>query len=164
MTGRLPRWFRATTAATVLVAAAACGSASAPGDAEPGLRIQLVRIDTALVRADYGTARTALAQLVRQTVAARDAGRIPGDRADRILGAADRLVRDLPGSLPAPPTTTTRPAPGPTGAPATLAPAEPKNNPGEGKDSDRKEDKDKDKGVDKKKGKGGDKGKGGGGD
>ena len=65
------------------------------------LRTCLGQGDSALAEGRYGAARSALDALVRETVTARDTGRLPAARADRILGAATRLSADLPAAAPA---------------------------------------------------------------
>ena len=100
--------------AALITTGAGCGTSTPPGEAAPGLRAQLSRIDTALAAQQYTTARTALDALVRETVTARNAGTLSADQAQPILAAAARLAADLP-STPRP--TTTR-SPQPTSAPS----------------------------------------------
>jgi hypothetical protein len=159
-------WWRAGLVAGVLAVVAGCGGAPAPGEAVPGLRSQLSRVDSALVDRQYGAARTALNALVRETVDAREAGRITADQADQILAAAARLAADLPagaGPTPTPAAPATR---GPTATPApTSAPAPPSTPPGSGREEGADKGKKDDKKDEEKKGKddgGGDGGDGGG--
>jgi eukaryotic-like serine/threonine-protein kinase len=62
----------------------------------PALAEQLSRVDSALVDRDYAEARTALDGLIRDTIAARDAGQIDGDQADRVMAASAQLIAALP--------------------------------------------------------------------
>jgi hypothetical protein len=119
----------AAVLATVLLLTG-CGSAPTPGEAVPALRTRLTQVDSALAEGRYGVARSALDALVRETVTARDTGRLPAAQADRILGAAARLSADLPAAAPvrtpaATPTPTPTPTPARTSAPAATPPAPP---------------------------------------
>jgi hypothetical protein len=89
-------------AAGLLAAMTGCGSATPPGEAVPGLRTQLSRVDAALADREYTQARRALDALTRETAAARDAGRLTDEQANRILAAAARLAADLPAQAPVP--------------------------------------------------------------
>ena len=138
------RWTRTALVAAVLAAAVGCAAAPPPGEVVPSLRAQLSRVDTALADRQYGTARTALDALVRETIAARDAGKITADQANLILAAADRLAADLPDRATptsAPPPTA---APAPTGQGEQTPTSEPgredKDQKGEGKKDEEKED------------------------
>jgi hypothetical protein len=62
----------------------------------PALAEQLSRVDSALVDRDYAEARTALDGLIRDTIAARDAGQIDGDQADQVMAASAQLIAALP--------------------------------------------------------------------
>lgn len=124
------RWIPAALAAALITTSAACGTSTPPGEAAPGLRAQLSRIDTALAAQQYTTARTALDALVRETVAARNAGTLSADQAQPILAAAARLAGDLPST---PRTTTTTPTP------TTSAPSRDDSGEGKKKGSDKKD-------------------------
>jgi len=73
----------------------------------PALTEQLSRVDGALVDRDYAEAHTALDGLIRDTIAARDAGQLDGDHADRVMAASAQLIAALPDGL-------TNPLPTPT--------------------------------------------------
>jgi hypothetical protein len=96
-----------TAAAMVLAATAGCGTATPPGEAVPGLRTQLSRVDAALADREYAQARRALDALTRETAAARDTGLLSAEQANRILAAAARLAADLPAQAPVPHPTVT---------------------------------------------------------
>ena len=73
----------------------------------PALAEQLSRVDSALVDHDYAEARAALDALIRDTIAARDAGQLSGDQANRVMAASAQLSADMPASF-------TNPLPTPT--------------------------------------------------
>jgi hypothetical protein len=134
-------------AAALLAAAVACGSITPAGDSIPALRTQLSRVDAALADRHYTDARRALDVLTRETVAARAAGRLSAEQADRILAAAARLAADLPAQAPAPQTSAPRPS-------TTSKPPERTGDQGEekpdeeNKNEDRKDEEKKDEGGD----------------
>jgi len=128
---------RLLAAVVLAVALAGCASEVPPGEAVPELRQGLALVDGAVVAGDVGQAREALDELARQTVAAREGGRLTAGQADPVLAAIARLAADLPGADPqdpapstrdAPPRTTT--APRPTAAPDPTADAPPSQDGG----------------------------------
>lgn len=94
-------------AAALLAATAGCGTDTPPGTAVPALREHLSRVDAALQAREFAEARDALAELTRETEAARTAGRLTPEEADRIVAAASRLSAGLPEEAPEPAPTTT---------------------------------------------------------
>ena len=108
---------------------AACGSGPEP--APSTMTTSLAKVDRLVAARDYAAARTALEELVRRTAAAREAGDIDEQRADRVIAAAARLGAALPRPVVAPSPT---PSPSPKG------------------DGDDKDDGDKDDGEGKGKG------------
>ena len=90
----------ALTLAAVLTAG--CGSDSTPADAAPELAEQLARVDRAVATGEEQQIRERVEALVAATEAARESGRLDDEQADRILAAADALLRRLPAEEPAP--------------------------------------------------------------
>lgn len=90
--------------AVALLAGCGGGTPAAPPAA---LTQALARVDAALGAHDWGRARTALDELVRRTVLAREAGEVSAEEADRILAAAARLAAGVPSPSPAPTATRT---------------------------------------------------------
>ncbi|MGH8834904.1 MAG: serine/threonine-protein kinase [Actinomycetes bacterium] len=78
----------------------------------PALAEQLSRVDGALVDRDYPAARAALDALIRDTIAARDAGQLSADQADSIMAASAQLIADLPSGVTNPSPTPTPTEPG----------------------------------------------------
>ena len=76
---------------------AGCGGESSPADAAPELADQLARVDRAVAAGDEARIRDRVESLVAATEAARDSGRLDDEQADRILTAADALLRPAPG-------------------------------------------------------------------
>ena len=116
MTNRRPaaRRCAALTLTAVLSAtfATGCGN-EAPADAAPELSAQLARVDRAVATGDEARIRDRVEALESATEAARDAGELDDEQADRIVAAADALLARLPAEEPVPEPT---PAPSPTTA------------------------------------------------
>jgi len=134
-----------------LVAAVLAGSAltgcsddSAPAESAPELANRLDKVDAAIAGEDYPAARTAVESLVAAAARAQVAGKVSEDQADRILAAAQALLRQIPadGDVPS--------ESDPIPDPSSIAPApesEPDTDEGdaeEGKDHDDSESKDSD--------------------
>jgi hypothetical protein len=135
---------RLVTLALTAVLAAGCGGDSTPADAAPELAEQLARVDRAVTTGDEARIRERVESLVAATEAARDAGRIDDEQADRILTAADALLGRLPAEEPA------SEPPSPPPSPPTTPPSpedEDEDKPEKhGKDKkDEKDEKDEDK-------------------
>jgi hypothetical protein len=94
----------------------ACGSGHHA--APDAVQSALARVDRALASHQYGTARAALEDLVRRTAAARDAGALGRDQAERITAAAAELSAELPAPVVPVVRPTPTPAPAPVHAPA----------------------------------------------
>lgn len=97
---------------TLLLAAGCAGSEPPPAQAVPELHGALSKVDQAIVGHRPGQARRQLRQLIKTTVAARDAGRLDPTQADAVLAAAASLLNALPQPQPKP-----EPAPKPTPQP-----------------------------------------------
>jgi hypothetical protein len=111
---RAGRWV--TILAVTAVVAAGCGETT-PTEAAPELARQLARVDRAVTTGDEARIRDRVESLVSATEAARDAGRLDDEQADRILAAADALLARVPAPEPAP-----QPSASPTPSP-TLSPS-----------------------------------------
>jgi outer membrane biosynthesis protein TonB len=111
------RWAAlALTVALSATLATGCGN-DAPADAAPELSAQLARVDRAVATGDEARIRDRVEALVSATEAARDAGDLDDEQADRILAAADALLERLPAEEPDPEPTPT-PSPSPTASPS----------------------------------------------
>lgn len=93
------------------------GDPSTPAESVPELGEKLSDIDDAVVAERYGQAQRHLDELVKVTVAARDAGDLEDAQADRVLAAAARLLAALP-EAPTAPTPSVAPTPTPSPSPA----------------------------------------------
>jgi hypothetical protein len=110
---------RLAALALAAVLTAGCGSNSTPADAAPGLAEQLARVDRAVATGEDQQIRERVEALVAATEAARDSGRLDDEQADRILAAAEALLRRLPAEEPPP-----EPSPSPsTSSPTTTPPS-----------------------------------------
>lgn len=118
---------RLAALALTAVLAAGCGGDTAPADAAPELAEHLARVDRAVVSGDEARIRERVESLVAATESARDSGRLDDVEADRILAAADALLRRLPAE---------EPAPEPTPTPTTSSPTTPDPSPDEGDEDD----------------------------
>ena len=123
---------RLAALALTAVLAAGCGGDSTPADAAPELAEQLERVDRAVTTGDEARIRERVESLVAATEAARDAGRIDDEQADRILTAADALLGRLPAEEPSP-----KPPSPPTSSPTTTSPT-PDEEGGEEEDEERR--------------------------
>ncbi len=141
---------RLAALALTAVLAAGCGGNSTPADAAPELAEQLERVDRAVTTGDEARIRERVESLVAATEAARDAGRIDDEQADRILTAADALLGRLPAEEPSP-----KPPSPPTSSPTTTSPS-----PDEEGDEEEDEEEGDEHGGESGPGKGKDKGKG----
>ena len=121
MTTRRPTAGRlATLALTTIMSAglaAGCGN-EAPADSAPELSTQLARVDRAVKAGDETMIRQRVDALVDATQAARDAGQLDDQQADRILAAANALLARLPAETPTP-----EPSPSPSSSPTTASPS-----------------------------------------
>jgi dTMP kinase len=104
-------------ALTVVLFAAGCGGEAAPADAAPELAEQLALVDRAVVAGDEAQIRERVESLVAATEAARDAGRVDDEQADRIMTAAEALLARVPAEEP------TSESPSPPPSPPTLSPS-----------------------------------------
>jgi outer membrane biosynthesis protein TonB len=123
------RWVSVLALTAVL--AAGCGQ-DTPSEAAPELARQLAQVDRAVTTGDVARIRERVESLVSATEAARDAGRLDDEQADRILSAADALLAQLPEEVPeeAP-----SPEPSPPASPSptiTPSPEEEEGDEGEG--------------------------------
>jgi hypothetical protein len=113
--------------ALTAVLVAGCGQET-PAEADPELAQQLALVDRAVVTGDEAQIRDRVESLVSTTEAARDAGRLDEEQADRILAAADELLARLPDEAPPP-----KPSPSATPSPTiTPSPDEDGGDEGEG--------------------------------
>jgi hypothetical protein len=117
---------RLAALALTAVLAAGCGGDSTPAEAAPELAEQLARVDRAVTTGDEARIRERVESLVAATEAARDAGRIDDEQADRILTAADALLARLPAEEPP----SESPSP-PTSSPTTETPEPPEDDEGD---------------------------------
>jgi hypothetical protein len=129
---------RLVALALTAVLAAGCGTDSTPADAAPELGEQLARVDRAVTTGDEARIRERVESLVAATEAARDAGRIDDEQADRILTAADALLGRLPAEEPA------SESPSPPPSPPTTPPS-PEDEDEEKPEKHGKDKKDEDK-------------------
>lgn len=90
----------------LLLGATACGGGADPAPA--AVTGSLDRVETLLEAGRGAEARQALEDLVRRTLALREAGELDPEQADRIVAAAARLAQVLPSPTPSP---TASPAP-----------------------------------------------------
>jgi hypothetical protein len=142
---RRMHWLAPLVAGAVLVTTAGCGAEPepVPADSVPTLAVTLESVDSLIAEGRWARARAQLRSLIADANAAREAGELSPEEADRIVAAATRLL----GVLPTPtPTASPTAVPSPGGAE------------GKGDRGDRGDEKD----DDEDRGKGGDKGKGGG--
>jgi hypothetical protein len=125
-TPRCP-WRPVIALALTAVLVAGCGQET-PAEADPELAQQLALVDRAVVTGDEARIRDRVESLVSTTKAARDAGRLDEEQADRILAAADALLARLPDEAPPP-----KPSPSATPSPTiTPSPDEDGGDEGEG--------------------------------
>jgi hypothetical protein len=110
------------------VLAAGCGQ-DTPSEAAPELARQLAQVDRAVTTGDEAQIRERVEALVSATEAARDAGRLNDEQADRILSAADALLARLPEDAPPP-----KPSP-PASSSPTITPS-PDEDEDEGDEAD----------------------------
>lgn len=108
---------------------AGCGGESTPADAAPELADQLARVDRAVAEGDEARIRDRVESLVTATEAARDSGRLDDEQADRVLAAADALLRRLPAEEPPP-----KPSPSPPSSSPTTASPSPDEDEEEGEE------------------------------
>jgi hypothetical protein len=130
------RSLAAALAFAVLASLTGCGSAEqTAAEQVPGLSTRLDAVDAAVAAHRYRTARDRIADLVQDTVAARDAGDLDAATADRILASAARLLTSLPAVTPSPTpsATATTSAAEPKKAPERPKADKPKKKPGKGK-------------------------------
>jgi hypothetical protein len=119
------RWVAVLAVTAVLTAG--CGQ-DTPTEAAPELARQLARVDRAVTTGDEARIRDRVEALVSATDAARDAGRLDDEQAERILGAADALLARLPDEAPSP-----KPSPPASPSPTiTPSPDEEEGDEGEG--------------------------------
>jgi len=85
---------RRLAALALTVVLAGCGTGPDPAPAT--MATALAKVDRLVVAKDYAAARVALEDLVIRTTAAREAGTIDEQRADRVIAAAARLAAALP--------------------------------------------------------------------
>ena len=97
--GQAGRWLTGLVITALL--ASGCGGTT-PSEAAPELAQQLARVDRAVVSGDDARIRDRVESLKSATEAARDAGRLDEQQADRILAAADALLARLPEPAPQP--------------------------------------------------------------
>jgi type IV secretory pathway VirB10-like protein len=91
------RW-AASLGAVVVLTIAGCGSDEQPPvEAVPGLGTRLEQVDQAIEAGDDDATRAAVQALVAATARAQVADEITDDQASRIIEAARRLLRRLPG-------------------------------------------------------------------
>lgn len=92
-------------ASVLLTACVGCGqddqSSTTQGSVPAALTSRLGAVDTALSGHHYGAGERALHRLISATKAARRAGDVTDQQADRILAAARQLLGLLPDSSPA---------------------------------------------------------------
>jgi hypothetical protein len=101
---------RLLLAVPALVLVTACGSGPKPAPA--AVSTALTRVDRLIAAHQFTSARLALDDLVRRTAAARAAGTLDDQRAQRITAAAAQLAAALPVvTTPPPPSPTPKPAP-----------------------------------------------------
>jgi hypothetical protein len=136
-TSRSP-WRPVIALALSAVLATGCGSES-PAEADPELAQELTRVDRAVVTGDDALIRDRVESLVSATEAARDAGRLDEEQADRIIAAADGLLARVPAPEPAP-----RPSATPSPS-ATLSPSPEDEGEGEGEGEGEPEEKEEPK-------------------
>ncbi len=125
---------RLAALALTAVLAAGCGGDSTPADAAPELAEQLTRVDRAVTTGDEARIRERVESLVAATEAARDAGRIDDEQADRILTAAEALLGRLPAEEPAP-----KPSPSPPST-SSIPPSPDTEDEDEGEEEDEEEE------------------------
>ncbi len=107
----------ATLGLAVLMLTAGCGADDPPPvDDVPALAERLDAVETAVAAERYAAARKAVAALVEDTTAAREAGDLNADQAEAILDTADALLAAFPGAEPEP-----EPEPEPETPPLELA-------------------------------------------
>jgi hypothetical protein len=109
---------RLAALALAAVLTAGCGSDSTPADAAPELAEQLARVDRAVATGEERQIRERVEALVAATEAARDSGRLDDEQADRILAAAEALLRRLPAEELPP-----EPSPSPSTSSPTIPPS-----------------------------------------
>jgi len=95
----------------IVVLALVAGCGGGPEAPPTSVTAALSQVDRHVAAKDFAAARTALEELVRRTTAAREAGTIDEQRADRVIAAAARLGAALPRPVVTPSPT---PAPEPT--------------------------------------------------
>jgi hypothetical protein len=115
-------WRPVVAVALSAVLATGCGR-EGPAEADPELAQQLARVDRAVVTGDDALIRDRVESLVSATEAARDAGRLDEEQADRIIAAADALLARLQAEEPAP-----EPPSTPTSSPTTETPEVPEDD------------------------------------
>jgi hypothetical protein len=130
------RWVSVLALTAVL--ATGCGQDS-PSESAPELARQLAQVDRAVTTGDEVRIRERVESLVSATEAARDAGRLDDEQADRILSAADALLARLPDEAPSP-----KPSPSASPSPTiTPSPDEDEGDEGEGHEEKPKPEKPK---------------------
>ncbi len=128
---------RLAALALAAVLTAGCGSGDTPADAAPELAEQLARVDRAVATGEERQIRERVEALVAATEAALESGRLDDEQADRILAAAEALLRRLPAEEPAP-----EPSPSPSTSSPTTTPPSPdvEGDEDEDEDEDEKQD------------------------
>lgn len=96
-------WATSLVVGVLLVATGGCGEEPSPKTAVPHLESALSRVDESIMRRNWERTRKAVQRLIVQAGAAREAGTLTQEQADRIQAAAARLLSELPEPPPPPP-------------------------------------------------------------